>query len=248
MFPRARKLMDKDELQTLGEQLARRKQELKAADGVARTAAAKRTRKTERARPMRRGWAAGLLAMALFAATPVAAEPVKVRLKEGNSRGFLALRPPGGDPIALASWARTRGQVHREPAPVQLQGRLALRRDGDVLPGSASSGSRPIGSRSEDRRSAHGGRVRSPQRPLHRADPGRQGRASRDGGRGARDAGGSLQGHRLDALEESSRRGTAAVAHGCLHAEAADQDRPCPGRNRSARVRPARTERPTGTL
>ena len=30
MFPRARKLMDKDELQTLGEQLARRKQELKA--------------------------------------------------------------------------------------------------------------------------------------------------------------------------------------------------------------------------
>jgi hemerythrin-like domain-containing protein len=35
MFPRARKLMDKDELQTLGEQLARRKQELKAADGSA---------------------------------------------------------------------------------------------------------------------------------------------------------------------------------------------------------------------
>jgi len=31
MFPRARKLMDKDELQTLGEQLARRKEELKAA-------------------------------------------------------------------------------------------------------------------------------------------------------------------------------------------------------------------------
>ena len=44
-----------------------------------------------RARPMRRGWAAGLLAVALIAATPVAAEPVKVRLKEGNSRGFLAL-------------------------------------------------------------------------------------------------------------------------------------------------------------
>jgi hypothetical protein len=35
MFPRARKLMDKDELQTLGEQLARRKEELKAADGSA---------------------------------------------------------------------------------------------------------------------------------------------------------------------------------------------------------------------
>ena len=37
---------------------------------------------------MKRGWAAGLLAVALLAATPVAAEPVKVRLKEGNSRGF----------------------------------------------------------------------------------------------------------------------------------------------------------------
>ena len=33
MFPRARKLMDKDELQTLGEQLARRKRELKAGCG-----------------------------------------------------------------------------------------------------------------------------------------------------------------------------------------------------------------------
>ena len=37
MFPRARKLMDKDELQTLGEQLARRKQELKAAGASADT-------------------------------------------------------------------------------------------------------------------------------------------------------------------------------------------------------------------
>ena len=35
MFPRARKLMDKDELQTLGEQLAQRKRELKAEDGAA---------------------------------------------------------------------------------------------------------------------------------------------------------------------------------------------------------------------
>ena len=34
MFPRARKLMDKDELQTLGEQLARRKQELKAGESA----------------------------------------------------------------------------------------------------------------------------------------------------------------------------------------------------------------------
>src|SRR5262245_42747892 len=33
MFPRARKLMDKDELAALGEQLARRKKDLKADDG-----------------------------------------------------------------------------------------------------------------------------------------------------------------------------------------------------------------------
>jgi hemerythrin-like domain-containing protein len=33
MFPRARKLMDKDELTALGEQMIRRKKELKAADG-----------------------------------------------------------------------------------------------------------------------------------------------------------------------------------------------------------------------
>lgn len=34
MFPRAKKLMDKDELETLGEQLAQRKKELKAEDGA----------------------------------------------------------------------------------------------------------------------------------------------------------------------------------------------------------------------
>jgi hypothetical protein len=46
--------------------------------------AATRTRKTEPARPMRRGWAAGLLAVALLAATPVAADPVKVRAEGGQ--------------------------------------------------------------------------------------------------------------------------------------------------------------------
>jgi len=49
---------------------------------------------------MGRGWAAVALGVALLAATPVAAEPVKVRFREGTSRGFLALGPPGGDPIA----------------------------------------------------------------------------------------------------------------------------------------------------
>jgi hypothetical protein len=28
------------------------------------------------------------------------AEPIKVRLAEGNTRGFLVLRPPGEEPIA----------------------------------------------------------------------------------------------------------------------------------------------------
>ena len=108
MFPRARKLMDKDELQTLGEQLARRKRELKARrTATLRTRAArKRTTRTERAHAVRRGSVAVVLAMAVSAATPVAAEPVKVRLQEGNSRGFLALRPPGGDPLPMASWVR----------------------------------------------------------------------------------------------------------------------------------------------
>ena len=75
---------------------------------------------------MRRGWAAGLLAVALLAATPVAAEPVKVRLKEGNSRGFLALRPPGGDPIAY-------GELGQRPSGTLIANRLLLNfKDGSV--------------------------------------------------------------------------------------------------------------------
>ena len=75
---------------------------------------------------MRRGWAAGLLAVALLAATPVAAEPVKVRLKEGNSRGFLALRPPGGDPIAY-------GELVQKPVGTLIANRLFFNfKDGSV--------------------------------------------------------------------------------------------------------------------
>src|SRR5580765_7072646 len=75
---------------------------------------------------MRRGWAAGLLAMALFAATPVTAEPVKVRLKEGNSRGFLALKPPGGDPIAF-------GELGQKPAGKFIANRLQFNfKDGSI--------------------------------------------------------------------------------------------------------------------
>ena len=50
MFPRARKLMDKDELKPLGEQLARRKQGAEGGGRRARGRRAARTRKTERAR------------------------------------------------------------------------------------------------------------------------------------------------------------------------------------------------------
>lgn len=75
---------------------------------------------------MRRGWAAVLVAVALLAATPVAAEPVKVRLQEGNSRGFLALRPPGDDPIAY-------GELGQKPAGRFLASRLLLNfKDGSV--------------------------------------------------------------------------------------------------------------------
>jgi hypothetical protein len=75
---------------------------------------------------MRRGWVAVLLAMALFAATPAFAEPVKVRLQEGNTRGFLVLRPPGADPIAY-------GELGQKPAGKFLENRLLLNfKDGSV--------------------------------------------------------------------------------------------------------------------
>ena len=75
---------------------------------------------------MRRGWAAGLLAAALLAATPAGAEPVKVRLQEGNARGFIALRPPGGDPIAY-------GELTQKPAGKLIANRLLLNfKDGSV--------------------------------------------------------------------------------------------------------------------
>jgi len=75
---------------------------------------------------MRRGWAAGLLAVSLLAATSVAAEPVKVRLKEGNSRGFLALRAPGGDPIAY-------GELVQKPVGTLIANRLFFNfKDGSV--------------------------------------------------------------------------------------------------------------------
>jgi hypothetical protein len=75
---------------------------------------------------MRRGWAAALLGVTLLAATPAAADPVKVRLPEGNTRGFLALRPPGGDPIAY-------GELTQKPAGTFIASRLLLNfKDGSL--------------------------------------------------------------------------------------------------------------------
>ena len=75
---------------------------------------------------MRRGWVAVVLAMAVSAAASAGAEPVKVRLPEGNSRGFLALRPPGGDPIAY-------GELGQKPTGKFLENRLTLHfKDGSL--------------------------------------------------------------------------------------------------------------------
>ncbi len=75
---------------------------------------------------MRRGWAAGLLGVALLAAAPAAAEPVTVRLKEGNARGFLALRAPGGGAIA-------HGELGQKPSGALIANRLFLKfKDGSL--------------------------------------------------------------------------------------------------------------------
>jgi hypothetical protein len=46
--------------------------------------------------------------LTLLAGVPVEAEPVKVRLPEGISRGLLVVRPPGGEPIAYGELVQKR--------------------------------------------------------------------------------------------------------------------------------------------
>jgi hypothetical protein len=54
------------------------------------------------------------------------AEPVKVRLREGNARGFLVLRPPAGEPIGY-------GELRQKPVGSVIQSRLLLNfKDGSV--------------------------------------------------------------------------------------------------------------------
>jgi hypothetical protein len=66
------------------------------------------------------------IALTLLGAAPVGAETVKVRLAEGNSRGFLVVRPPGGEPIA-------HGELTQKPARGAIESRLLLKfADGSV--------------------------------------------------------------------------------------------------------------------
>src|SRR5215468_6617335 len=59
------------------------------------------TRRPDRGRAVgRRSTGVAALGLFLLAAASGAAEPVKVTLKEGETRGFLVLRPPGAEPIA----------------------------------------------------------------------------------------------------------------------------------------------------
>src|SRR5262245_33458850 len=59
---------------------------------------------------------ASLLALGTASAV---AEPIKVRLKEGASRGFLTLGPPGGTPIAA-------GELRQKPVGNAVETRLVL--------------------------------------------------------------------------------------------------------------------------
>jgi hypothetical protein len=54
------------------------------------------------------------------------AEPIKVRLAEGNTRGFLVVRPPGGEPIA-------HGELRQTPRGAAIESRLLLNfKDGSL--------------------------------------------------------------------------------------------------------------------
>jgi hypothetical protein len=54
------------------------------------------------------------------------AAPIRVRLAEGNLRGFLVLRPPGGRPIA-------HGELRQKPLGTVIESRLSLNfTDGSV--------------------------------------------------------------------------------------------------------------------
>jgi hypothetical protein len=69
---------------------------------------------------------------------PVAAEPIKVRLFEGTTRGFLVVRPPGGEPIGY-------GELVQKPARGAIESRLLLKFvDGSVHDETATFSQRDV--------------------------------------------------------------------------------------------------------
>jgi len=69
----------------------------------------------------------GLAILAALAyVSSVDAEPIKVRLAEGNTRGFLVVRAPGGGPIA-------HGELRHRPSGGVIESRLRLNfKDGSL--------------------------------------------------------------------------------------------------------------------
>jgi hypothetical protein len=59
------------------------------------------------------------LALTLLGAAAVEAGPVSVRLPEGNTRGFLVLRAPGGETLA-------RGELRQKPVGATIESTLVL--------------------------------------------------------------------------------------------------------------------------
>ena len=64
--------------------------------------------------------------VAMLGASRIDAEPIKVRLAEGNTRGFLVVRRPGGEPIA-------HGELRQKPGGAIIESRLLLHfKDGSL--------------------------------------------------------------------------------------------------------------------
>ena len=67
-----------------------------------------------------------VIVLLLLCVCRIDAEPIKVRLAEGNTRGFLLVRRPGGDPIAY-------GELRQKPDGAVIESRLLLNfKDGSV--------------------------------------------------------------------------------------------------------------------
>ena len=71
----------------------------------------------------------------VLAGAPALAEPVSVRFSEGVTRGFPVLRSLTGETLAQGELIQVaRGDVVESRLVFQLQGRLAVRRAGRLLP------------------------------------------------------------------------------------------------------------------